>query len=206
MSNPTISFTNTPCDIVDFSCHRFGGACFLSISGITLMEAVVCNLDWLINQYRMPQTTEPYRISVRVKSGILGGKGGYAVYVTARNKTNEIWVYPVKGYTAIDQDVIFDNTNKKILYDSLAPHVHRLSALRKPLDEYLDKQVKSYRWYCDGSASRICIHYEDGDTFARCVSAEDAVMLSKYRERAVVYLVVKYYDGDDINTDWMSVR
>lgn len=203
----TTSVSNTSIkDIIDFGFTRGGGGCDLCVSGTTLMEAVVCNLDWLIKEYHFPNITQPYHISVRRKSCILGGKVGYAVYITVRNETHTIWVRPVKDYLLVEQDVIFDNVQKKITYDSLNPHVHKLAKLRKPLDEYLDKKTRSYRWYCDGSASRIYIHYEDGDTFARNVMAEDAVLLSKYKDRAVVYLVIKYYYNDDLNTDWMTVR
>ncbi len=206
MSNTTINFTKSSFDIYDFSCYLPGGSCCLSIFGASLMEAVLCNLDWLINKYRMPNSLATYRISVRSSSSILGGIGGYVVYVTSNYDTHSIWVYPVNGYDLIEQDVVFDKVEKKVLYDNLNPKPRNLAKIRKPLDDYLNKKVKTYRWRCDGSASTIYIHYDDGDTFARFVSAKDAALLARHKDRAIVYLIIKYYDGDDINTDWMTVR
>lgn len=54
------------------------------------------------------------------------------------------------------------------------------------------KSVRTYNWHCDGSNSRINIHFEDGTQFSRTVSCADAMRLCKEGKSVIPVLMEKY--------------
>ena len=64
-----------------------------------------------------------YHIIVRNADGILGGKGGYEVFITYKYTTTTIWVEKIKDYEVEEQAVVFNYNQQRILSDSLHKYV-----------------------------------------------------------------------------------
>lgn len=71
----------------------------------------------------------------------------------------------------------------------------------------MKKAIRTFNAYNNGSESKLNVHFEDGSQFTRTITAYEAALISKTRDRAYLeQLMEKYAEPQKMKVVRMSSR